>query len=104
MHRHDAPTHAWVFHSHHPVHKGEIDMKKRVLQFASAASLLALVACGGGGGSISEVGGGGGTPVTNGAGPQQGDDLVTTVAPANYSGPYASEKLAVFNLLNDYRS
>jgi|GEM_PF-6118177 len=94
---------ALLFHSHRPVHKGEIDMKKRVLQFASAASLLALAACGGGGGSTAEVGGGG-APVTDGAGPQQGDDLVTTVAPANYSGPYANEKLAVFNLLNDYRS
>ena len=103
MRRHDAPTHAWVFHSHRPVHKGENDMKKRVLQFAIAASLLALAACGGGSGSTAEVGGGG-AQVTNGTGSQQGDDLVTTVAPANYSGPYASEKLAVFNLLNAYRS
>jgi len=67
----------------------------------SAVVLCVLTACGGGGGDSDASSSEG---ANNGSGGTAGADLVVQVDPANYSGSYASEKTAVFNLLNAYRS
>lgn len=70
------------------------------------ALCFALTGCGGGGGGTATDGG---SPNNSGSG--TGSDtsnntaeLVANVAPASYSGDYATEKAAVFALLNTYRS
>lgn len=83
-------------------------MNTKPLRWAvSALMLCVLAACGGGGGAGSSTDNGSqGNSGSGSGGNSSGNtaDLVANVAPASYSGSYATEKAAVFALLNAYRS
>lgn len=83
---------------------GTISMSKK---FGLIGALcFALTGCGGGGGGTSTDNGSQDNSGSGSGGNSSGNtaDLVANVAPASYSGDYATEKAAVFALLNAYRS
>jgi hypothetical protein len=86
----------------------ELSMNTKTLRWAvSALMLCVLAACGGGGSGGSSTDNGSQDNSGSGSGGNSSGntaDLVANVAPASYSGDYATEKAAVFALLNAYRS
>lgn len=79
------------------------------LRWAASAILFSLMAACGGGGTPDSTesfkGESDGQAATGSAGNESSAaDLIAAVSPAVYTGDYASEKVAVFSLLNAYRS